>query len=136
MAPYLFTKALFEGQTIKLFNHGKQRRDFTYIDDIVQGVVGAIDRAKTAGRVSQGEHRLYNLGNNQSETLEDFVAALENSTHCKANIELVPAQPGDVVETYADINRAASELGFSPKINMAQGLEQFVGWYRDYHGIS
>ena len=136
MAPYLFTRALFDGQTIQLFNHGKQRRDFTFIDDIVQGVVGAIDRAAAAGPLDQGEHRLYNLGNNQSETLEDFVAGLERSTGRTAIIERVPAQPGDVVETFANISRAETELGFNPKTKMAEGLDQFVAWYRDYHSIS
>ncbi|MEO0394304.1 MAG: NAD-dependent epimerase/dehydratase family protein, partial [Pseudomonadota bacterium] len=136
MAPYLFTKALFEDQTIKLFNYGKQRRDFTYIDDIVSGVVAAVDRAQQASVQESGHHRLFNLGNNRSETLEDFVAALETSTGRTARLERVPAQPGDVTETYADITRSQTELGFTPRTDMAEGLSEFVAWYRDYHQIS
>lgn len=136
MAPYLFTKALLNGETIKLFNHGKQRRDFTYIDDIVQGVIGAIKHAQAARTSDIGEHRIYNLGNNRSELLEDFVTALEHSTGKQAIIDRVDAQPGDVVETYADISRAQSELGYSPKTNMTDGLDKFVAWYRDYHDVT
>ncbi|MBV6632861.1 MAG: GDP-mannose 4,6-dehydratase [Alphaproteobacteria bacterium] len=135
MAPYIFTKAMFEERTIRLFNYGKQRRDFTYIDDIVAGVVAAIDRPREIDG-ERAAHRVYNLGNNQAETLEDFVAAIEAATGHTAKLERVAAQPGDVVETYADITRSKAELGFEPKTRMADGLQQFVDWYRDYHNVT
>ncbi|MEM6903350.1 MAG: NAD-dependent epimerase/dehydratase family protein [Pseudomonadota bacterium] len=135
MAPYIFTKALFEGRTIQLFNYGRQRRDFTFIDDIVAGVIGAIGRPLDIDN-ERAAHRIYNLGNNNAEALEDFVSALEIATGKQAILERVAAQPGDVVETFADIARSKSELGFTPKTSMAAGLTTFVDWYRDYHAIT
>lgn len=136
MAPYLFTKALFDGSTIRLFNHGKQQRDFTFIDDIVAGVIAAIDRPIKGMDGMTHQHRVYNLGNNQAEELEHFVAVLEDVTGRKAILDRQPAQPGDVVATYADITRSQNELGFSPKTGIAEGLGEFVAWYRQYHGIT
>jgi len=136
MAPYLFTKALFDGTTIRLFNHGKQRRDFTYIDDITAGVIAALDRPLTDADGNDHRHRLYNLGNNHAEELEYFVTVLEHLTGRQAVLDRQPAQPGDVVATYADITRSQAELGFNPKTKIADGLAAFVDWYRGYHTVS
>lgn len=137
MAPWLFTSALFDDRPIRLFNHGKQQRDFTYVDDIVSGVIAAMARPDTPpGETTTARHRLYNLGNHQAEELEHFVSVLEQATGHKARIELEPAQPGDVVATYADIGRSRAELGFQPTTSIAEGLPRFVDWFRQYHGLA
>jgi len=137
MAPYLFTRALFEGQTIRLFNHGKQRREFTFIDDIASGVIAACDRPdRPAADGPVAHHRLYNLGNNRAEELEHFVQVLAAATGREPKLELVDAQPGDVTETYADITRSKAELGYEPSTDISEGLPRFVDWYRRYHGIN
>lgn len=140
MAPWLFTSAILDGRPIKVFNHGNMRRDFTYIDDIVSGVVACIDNrppddgAPKAGG-STAPHRLYNIGNNRSEALTDFIAAIEQACGRSAIRDLQPMQPGDVPETYADISAIADELGYAPTTDIATGIPRFVAWYRDYHGI-
>lgn len=132
MAAFIFTDAILNGKTIQLFNYGKMKRDFTYIDDIVNGVLAALRHVPEA---MQGEpaHRVYNLGNSRSEVLDDFVAILERLLGKKAITELAPMQPGDVPESFADITASARDLGFVPKVSIGEGLEHFVRWYKGYY---
>ncbi len=129
MAPIIFTKAISEGKPLRLFNNGDMRRDFTYIDDIVAGVLAALD-APCAG------HRVLNLGNNHSEALRDFLAAMEGALGRTAIVELAPMQDGDVKETYADIAATTDALGWRPTTSMAAGVVRFVDWYRAYYANS
>ena len=144
MAMYIFAKAISEGQPIRLFNHGKMRRDFTYIDD----VVGAVERViakipeQTAQRpddnldpsTSSAPWRIYNIGNNRSVEVPRVVTLLEQELGRKAKIELVPMQPGDVPETCADIDDLMRDVGFRPVTAIEDGVRKFVAWYRQYHG--
>lgn len=130
MAPWLFTEAIIAGKPIKLFNHGKMRRDFTYIDDIVAGVLACLDKPPPAE--ANPPYRLYNIGNSRSEELERFVALLEEAIGSKAAIERVPMPPGDIDATFADIAATTRDFGFVPKTALAEGLPRFVAWYRDY----
>jgi UDP-glucuronate 4-epimerase len=134
MAAYLFTAAIIEGRLIKLFNRGDMKRDFTYIDDIVDGVIAALD-SPPADDGDAAPHRLYNIGNNRSESLKRFVEVLEKAIGKKAEFEMLPMQPGDVRETYADIDAIQRDLGFNPATSIDEGLPRFVAWYRDYHGV-
>jgi UDP-glucuronate 4-epimerase len=133
MAAYLFTEAILAGRSIKLFNNGDMKRDFTYIDDIIAGVVAALERAPTP---DDGEppHRLYNLGNNHPESLLRFVELLEGALGRKSKRELLPLQLGDVIQTYADIETARHDLGFEPTTPIDEGVPRFVNWFLDYHG--
>jgi UDP-glucuronate 4-epimerase len=126
MAYFKFTKSILAGQPIQLFNQGQMRRDFTYIDDIVNGVAGATLRPALG-------HHIYNLGNHRSETLRDMVRYLEEHLGQKAQVELLPMQPGDVVETYADIADAARDFNYQPTTALQDGLKSFVQWYRSYY---
>ena len=132
MAAWLFVKAIFEGKPLRLFNGGAMQRDFTYIDDIVAGVLAALDRPppRDAGHES---HRLYNLGNNRPEDLPRFLALLEQACGRKAIVEKAPMQPGDVRATYADITESTRDFGFRPATPIDEGLPRFVDWYREYH---
>ena len=132
MAPWLFTEAIIAGKPIKLFNHGKMRRDFTYIDDIVAGVIACLDKPPAD---AMPPYRLYNIGNSNSEELERFVAIIEQALGRKAAIERVPMPPGDIEATYADIAATTRDFGFVPKTALADGLPRFVAWYRDYHKV-
>lgn len=139
MAVWGFTKSILAGEPIAVYNHGKMRRDFTYIDDIVAGVIAALDSpppddgaAKAGGSISP--HRIYNIGNHQSENLMDMIAALEDACGRKAIMDFQPLQPGDVLETYADISAISADLGFVPTTSIHQGLPAFVDWYRAYTG--
>jgi UDP-glucuronate 4-epimerase len=140
MAMWLFTKAIMEGRPIDVFGEGNMRRDFTYIDDIVTGIVASLDNpppddgAEKAGG-SKGPHRLYNIGNNNSEELTRMIAILEEACGRKAERNLMPMQPGDVRDTYADISAIQRDLGFEPSTRIDVGVPRFVQWYRDYHGI-
>ena len=134
MAAWLFTQAILADRPIKLFNRGKMRRDFTYIDDAVAGVVACLARPPADTRASP-PHRIYNLGNHRSEELERFVGVLERALGKVARRELVEMQPGDVPATYADIEAASRDFGFSPKTTIDEGLPRFVEWYREYHGV-
>jgi UDP-glucuronate 4-epimerase len=134
MSAYIFTRAIFNGQPIQVFNHGDMRRDFTYIADIVAGTLAALDHppAATGGRAV---HRRYNLGNHRSEPLMRFIETIERATNRKAIIQFAELQPGDVKETYADIEAAQKDLGFEPRTPIDQGIPEFVAWYRRYHGV-
>ncbi|HXP77997.1 MAG TPA: NAD-dependent epimerase/dehydratase family protein [Stellaceae bacterium] len=134
MAAWLFTKAILAGEPIKLFNHGKMRRDFTYVDDAVAGVLACLAKPP-ADTGSAPPHRLYNLGNHRSEELERFVDVLERALGKAARRDLVAMQPGDVPATYADIEAASRDFGFLPRTSIDEGLPKFVQWYRGYHGL-
>ena len=133
MSAYIFTKAIFEGRPIQVFNKGEMRRDFTYIDDIVAGVLAAVDRPPGTGETPP--HRLYNLGNHRSEDLMHFIAVLEEACGREAEKVFTDMQPGDVKETFADIESARRELGFEPRTTIDEGLPRFVAWFREYHGL-
>ena len=133
MAAFIFTKAILEGCPIKVFNHGDMKRDFTHISDIVSGILSCLDRPPTA--VDGAPHKLYNLGNNTPEPLMRFIEVIERSTNQKAEIDFEPMQPGDVKETYADIEAARQDFGFAPKTSIDDGVADFVAWYREYHGV-
>ena len=140
MAMWLFTHALFAGEPLRLFNGGAMRRDFTYVDDIVRGVIACLDRApvddgteKAGGSVSP--HALYNIGNHRSEELMRVVELLERETGRNAVIELAPMQPGDVPDTFADISAIERDHGFHPTTSIDDGIPRFVAWFRNYHGI-
>ena len=139
MAPWLFTKAILAGEPIKVFNHGRMRRDFTYIDDIVAGVVACLDRppaddgaAKPGG--STAPHAIYNIGNNRAEELLRFIEIIEAATGKTAIKDFQPMQPGDVPATFADIDAIARDMGYAPTTPLETGLPKFVHWFRHYHG--
>jgi len=134
MAAYIFTKALFEGQPIQLFNFGDMRRDFTYVDDIVDGVMRVMGKPPVA-EAGKAPHRIYNIGNNNPEELTHYIKVLEAATGKAATLEPAPTQPGDVQETYADITGIERDFGFRPQTLIEEGIPRFVRWYRDYHGV-
>jgi UDP-glucuronate 4-epimerase len=131
MAAFIFTRAVIAGEPIKVFNRGEMWRDFTYIDDIVNGVVRVLDRP-AAGTPP---HKVYNLGNHRSEKLTDFIAGIESALQRKAIITLEPMQPGDVARTYADIGTSRRDLGFEPATPIGAGIPKFIAWYKDYYGV-
>lgn len=140
MAMWIFTKAILNGEPIHIFNNGDMRRDFTYIDDIVAGVVACLDNpppddgAVKAGG-SRGPHRVYNIGNNRSEDLTRMIGLIETACGREAVRELHPMQPGDVKDTFADISAISGDLGFKPTTPIDIGVPRFVEWYRGYHGV-
>jgi UDP-glucuronate 4-epimerase len=141
MAMWIFAKKILAGEPIQVFNHGAMRRDFTYIDDIVAGIIACHDNPppddhapKPGG--SLGPHRLYNIGNSHSEDLMRMIALLEQACGRKAEIEFTAMQPGDVPETYADISAIQADLGFEPRTGIEEGIPRFVDWYRGYHSIA
>lgn len=125
MACWLFTKAIFEGTSIRLFNEGRMERDFTYIDDIVQGILASVEQTKGFD--------IYNLGGSGCHDLNQFVAQLEKTIGKKAKIDLLPMQPGDVLCTHADISLSHSQLNFTPRTPLDMGIAKFIQWYREYH---
>jgi UDP-glucuronate 4-epimerase len=132
MSAYIFAKAIFEGKPIRVFNHGKMRRDFTFVDDIVAGVVAALDRPPRAAGNGEVPHKVYNLGNHRSEDLMHFIGVLEQACGKEAIKVFEDMQPGDVPETFADIAASQRDLGFMPKTGIEEGLPRFVAWLRDY----
>ena len=135
MSAFLFTKAILGSEPIKVFNNGDMRRDFTYIDDIVAGVLAALDHPPSPAGDGQPRHRVYNLGNHRSEPLMRFIEVIERACNRKARVEFAPLQPGDVPETYADIEASTRELGFLPRTAIDEGIPRFVAWFREYHGL-
>lgn len=140
MMMWIFTKAIMAGKPIPVFNNGEMYRDFTYIDDIVSGVVACLDNPppddgheKAGGSLKP--HRLYNIGNNRSEHLMKVVGLLEEACGRKAEIDFQPIQPGDVPATYADISAIQADLGYAPTTSIDLGVPNFVRWYKDYHGV-
>jgi UDP-glucuronate 4-epimerase len=130
MAAFIFTRAILAGEPIRVFNHGEMWRDFTYIDDVVSGVLRALDRPPAGAP----PHALYNLGNHRSEKLTDFIAVLESALGKTAQIVLEPMQPGDVPATYADIESSRRDLGFEPTTPIREGIPRFIRWYRQHYG--
>jgi len=133
MALYIFTKAILAGEPIRVFNHGDMMRDFTYVDDIIAGVVASLD-TPPADAAGTPPHRLYNIGNHRSEPLLRLIEVLEGALGRKAETILEPMQPGDVKETFADITAISRDLGYRPTTPIDVGVPRFVDWYRDYHG--
>ena len=145
MALFKFTKAILAGTKIPVFNYGKHRRDFTYIDDIVEGVMRVLNKAAQPNLNWNGDNpdsasstapwRVYNIGNNNPVELMDYIEALENSLSIKAKKELLPLQPGDVPDTYADVDDLVKEFGYKPSMNVNQGIDNFVKWYMEYNRV-
>jgi UDP-glucuronate 4-epimerase len=136
MAIFLFTKAILEGKPIKLFNHGRMRRDFTYVDDVSRVVSRLIDDIPGEACSSGGAPaRVYNVGNNRAEELADVVAVLEKALGRVAIRDMLPMQPGDVVETLADVSDLMRDTGFRPQTPIEQGVRDFVAWYRDHYNV-
>lgn len=147
MALFKFTRAILAGEPIDVYNHGRMRRDFTYIDDIVEGVVRVaehIPEARAETEVSDeadpsrsaAPYRVYNIGNNQPVELLRMIELLEGCLGRTAEKQMLPMQPGDVVETYADIDQLAADVGFRPETPLATGIQRFVDWYVDYYEVS
>ena len=142
MALFKFTKAILSGEPIQVFNHGKHRRDFTYIDDIVEGVIRVLDRPAPSNPdwsgacpdsgSSMAPWRVYNIGNNNPVELMDYIGALEKALGKKAEMEMLPLQPGDVPDTYADVTDLVEQFHYKPATSVEQGIARFVAWYRDY----
>ena len=145
MALFLFTKAILEDQPIKVFNHGKMRRDFTYIDDIVEGVVRVMGKLPQPNPAWSGDrpdpgtsyapYRVYNIGNNAPVELTDFIAAVEKALGKTAKKEYMDLQPGDVPATVANVDDLMNDVGFKPDTPIETGIERFVSWYREYHHL-
>ena len=134
MATMIFARAILAGAPIEVFNRGDMRRDFTYVDDIVEGVVRVLARAPAPDAATRAPHAIYNIGNNRSVPLAEFIATLERLLGTRAIKVDRPMQPGDVKDTYASIERLAALTGFTPRTALADGLAAFVAWYRDYYG--
>jgi UDP-glucuronate 4-epimerase len=136
MAYFSFAKAILEGRPIEVFNHGDMKRDFTYIDDIVEGVVRVLDKVATPIETgaSGAAHRVFNIGNHQPVQLLDFIAVLESELGCTAEKKFLPMQDGDVPATYADTRSLGEWVGFAPATPLATGLKHFVKWYEEYFG--
>ena len=132
MALFRFTKALYAGEKLDVFNHGEMKRDFTYIDDIIEGVMRIIPLIP---KTDAAPYRLYNIGNNKPELLMDAIRWLEEETGLKAKLNMLPMQPGDVAETYADIDELTRDTGFKPVTPLKKGIGKFVAWYRDYYKL-
>jgi UDP-glucuronate 4-epimerase len=144
MALFLFTRRILAGEPIDIFNHGRHSRDFTYIDDIVEGVVRTLDRVPGPGpglgmapspASSSAPYRLYNIGNHQPVELLRYIEVLEDCLGRKAERRLLPMQPGDVADTWADVEALRQDVGYSPSTPIEVGVARFVAWYREYHGV-
>jgi UDP-glucuronate 4-epimerase len=133
MAYFSFTKAITEGKTIKVFNHGKMKRDFTFVEDIVDGVIRVCNHIPNGDAQDPAPFKLYNIGNNSPVELGEFISILENAVGKEAVKEYLPMQPGDVPQTYADISDISADTGFSPKTDLTTGLGKFVEWYKEYY---
>jgi len=126
MSPMLFARAIMEGKPIQVFNHGDMKRDFTYVDDVVEGTLRVLDRPE--------RYAVYNIGNHQPVALLDYIALMETALGKKARTEMKPMQPGDVKATYADTTALAHAVGFAPATPLASGLERFAAWFKRYYG--
>ncbi|MGM8899182.1 MULTISPECIES: NAD-dependent epimerase [unclassified Psychrobacter] len=137
MAYFSFTKKILSGQQIDVYNNGVMQRDFTYIDDIVEGIIRLIDKIpvpqKSSITTALAPYKIYNIGNNQPVTLRRFISAIEQACGKKARENLLPMQPGDVPITYADIDELTTDIGFKPSISIEDGIAKFVEWYRSYY---
>jgi UDP-glucuronate 4-epimerase len=145
MALFLFTKAILEDRPIDVYNYGEMQRDFTYIDDIVEGLVRVIDHPPRGNpnwsgkrpdpASSRAPYRIYNIGNNNPVKLMDFIEAIEKALGKKARKNLLPIQPGDVPATYADVSDLIEDLGYKPDTPIEEGIEAFVRWYREFYDV-
>lgn len=135
MAYFKFTKAILEGKPIDVYNHGKMKRDFTYIDDIIEGVFRVMNRIPTPDPelVGKAPYKIYNIGNHDPVELGQFIEAIEDALGIKAKKNMLPMQPGDVPVTYADIDDLAHDVGFRPKVSIDQAVKMFVDWYKVYY---
>jgi UDP-glucuronate 4-epimerase len=146
MALFLFTKAILEGRPIKVFNNGKMQRDFTYIDDIVEGIARVMVKIPEPNPSWSGDapdpgtsyapYKLYNIGNNSPVQLSEFISEIERALKMKAEKQYLPMQPGDVPATYADISDLSRDAGFEPKTPLSEGIARFIDWYKSYYGHS
>jgi UDP-glucuronate 4-epimerase len=145
MAPFLFTRKIIAGEPIDVFNEGNHKRDFTYIDDVVEGTVRTLDQVPAANpawsssnpdpATSSAPYRLYNIGNHTPVSLLEFIATIERATGKPARKRLLPMQPGDVLETYADVSELKAATGFEPKTPLDEGIKRFVAWYREFYRV-
>ncbi|SEA43027.1 UDP-glucuronate 4-epimerase [Thiothrix caldifontis] len=145
MAMFKFTKAILAGKPIDVFNYGKHRRDFTYIDDIVEGVIRTLDHTATGNPAwsgmqpdpgtSKAPWRVYNIGNQNPVELMDYIRAIEDALGMKAELNLLPLQPGDVPDTYADVDALVQDVGYRPSMSVDEGTRRFVQWYREYYQV-
>jgi UDP-glucuronate 4-epimerase len=145
MSLFLFTRNILAGEPIQVFNYGHHARDFSFIDDAVEGVLRTLDKVASPDpdwrpeapdpATSSAPYRLYNIGNHSPVTLLDYIAAIEKALGRKAKIELLPQQPGDVEETYADVEALKEATGFQPATPLEEGIDRFVAWYRDYYRV-
>ena len=145
MALFKFTDAILSGKKIQVFNYGKHRRDFTYIDDIVEGVVRVLDKPAESNPNWSGEAsdpgsslapwRVYNIGNNSPVELMDYISAIEDSLGITVEKELLPLQPGDVPDTFADVDDLVRDFDYKPSINVKEGVEKFIDWYKEYNNL-
>lgn len=145
MSPFLFTRAILDGQPLKVFNHGKHRRDFTYIDDIVEGVVHCLDRVAQPNAdwsglqpdpsSSKAPWRVYNIGNSEPVELLHYIELIERALGRTTDKELLPLQPGDVEHTYADVADLVRDTGYKPKVSVEDGIKRFVAWYRSFYKV-
>jgi UDP-glucuronate 4-epimerase len=143
MALFKFTKAILKGEKIQVFNNGKHRRDFTYVDDIVEGILRVLDRPASSNTewssaspdpgTSAAPWRIYNIGNNKPVELLEYIGAIEKALGKKAEMELLPLQPGDVLDTFADVKDLIEDFQYKPSTNVEQGVSNFIRWYRDYY---
>ena len=143
MALFRFTKAMLAGEKIQVFNYGKHRRDFTYIDDIVEGVIRVLDKPAKPNPhwssdnpdsgTSQAPWRVFNIGNNSPVELMDYIEAIEEALGIKAEKELLPLQPGDVPDTFADVDDLVKEFGYKPSMAVKKGVANFVAWYKEFY---
>ena len=144
MALFLFTRKMLAGEPIDVFNHGHHTRDFTYVDDIVEGVVRVVDTVAQPDPAWKGDqpspassaapYRVYNIGSNNPVNLSHYIEVLEKTLGVKAERNLLPMQPGDVADTYADVDELVADLDYKPTTSVEEGIAQFVAWYRDYYG--
>jgi UDP-glucuronate 4-epimerase len=145
MSLFIFTRKILAGEPIPVFNYGHHARDFTYIDDAVEGVLRTLDTIASPDpnwrpeapdpATSEAPYRVYNIGNHRPVALLDYIATIERALGLEAKIELLPAQPGDVAETYADVEALKEAIGFQPETRLDVGIERFVAWYRDYYRV-
>ena len=145
MALQKFTKSILAGEKIQVFNYGKHRRDFTYIDDIIEGVIRVLDQPAIPNQTwdssqpdpgsSSAPWRIYNIGNNSPVELLDYIKAIEDALGVKADMELLPLQPGDVPDTYADVTDLVRDFDYKPSITINQGVTKFIEWYKNYYNV-
>jgi len=145
MALQKFAKAMISGESIKVFNYGQHKRDFTYIDDIIEGVIRVISNKPKSSKkwksenpdpsYSSAPYKIYNIGRNKPEELMKYIESLEKNLGIKAKKDLLPLQPGDVPDTYADVNDLVSELNYKPKVSVEEGVRKFADWYKNYYNV-